>query len=211
MAKAKGCKREAKVVPEGQQSTSGTPRSGKFSAAIDLPMKVTTNINPRLIEPDEPMTEKQLLFTELLFHGYTPWKAFSLAYGVTPTKGFTDRVNLVRRVLWSKTIRNRMAQLQRAEVMADFDNVYNRRLFVLQGLTDLAQDLSISPMARLKALELLGKVRGTDLFTDRVETTHQSMTDEQVRAALSEKLAQLGLPQVGPETVVIEHKKGEET
>lgn len=208
LAKAKGQGQKRTSSPSG----SGTPRRGpRTSSSLDLPIPMTGSIDPRRVEPEEKLTAKQLLFTELIFHGYTPWKAYQKAYGFNPSSRHADRSLLVRRTMWSSKVRNRMAQLAREEVLKDFDNAYNRRLYVLQGLTELAGDTSISPLARLKALELLGKVRGTDLFTDRVETISQGLTDEQVKEALSRKLAELGIPQVLPDQLVIEHKEGEET
>ena len=147
----------------------------------------------------------------MVFHGFTPWFAYLKSHGFPEHVPFENRVRLVNRALWCKCVRNRLSQLWRVRCKMDLKTAENRRLFVLQGLTDLARDDSISPMARLKALELLGKVRGTDLFTDRVETVHQTMSEEQVRQALAEKLEALGIAKVAPDPVVIEHQKPTET
>jgi len=41
---------------------------------------------------------------------------------------------------------------------------------------------------RIKALELLGKMKDVGLFTDRVEVTHKMKTDEELEAELTKKL-----------------------
>jgi hypothetical protein len=41
---------------------------------------------------------------------------------------------------------------------------------------------------RIRALELLGKMKDVGLFTDRVEITHKTKTDEEVEAELQKKL-----------------------
>lgn len=186
----------------------GTPRSGD----LDVPLFDGIDpINTWLIEPDYPMTPRKREFADMVFHGVTPWLAYLKSHGWPDKLPMEYRVRLVNRTLWCKCVRMRLTQLWRVRCKLDWKSAENRRLFVLQGLTDLASDDSISPMARLKALELLGKVRGTDLFTDRVETVHQSMTEEQVRQALAEKLEALGIAKGGPEPVVIEHQKTDET
>jgi hypothetical protein len=184
------------------------PLRGKLHNPIlaDVPI-----LNTTLIPPLMPMGEKEIKFADMVWSGLTPYFAYRETYGI-PDSLSRDMVNTsINRVLWLRKVRVRINQLDK--IMCDMDNksAENRRNFVLDGLTDLAQDTSISPMARLKALELLGKVRGTDLFSDKVEHSVTSMTEEQVKQALAEKLALLGrgdvtdTSELAKEIKVIEH------
>lgn len=187
-------------------SDSGTPaKRDNWSLLQDTPL-----INTPLIPPITRMDEKTLMFADAVWSGIPPYIAYRELYPRPQTKTqITKKVNIA---LWRKDVRLRIHQLDQIACNMDIKTAENRRNFVLDGLTSLASDESISPMARLKALELLGKVRGTDLFTDRVEQVTSNMTEEQVRQALAEKLAQLGVGAVtstsdlAKEIKVIEHE-----
>lgn len=181
---------------------------GRFNNPIlaDVPILNTTLIPPLL-----PMEDKEIRFADMVWAGLTPYLAYREIYGIPEGMQSNMVFQTINRRLWARATRIRINQLDK--IMCDMDNksAENRRNFVLDGLTSLASDESISAMARLKALELLGKVRGTDLFSDKVEHVVQSMSEEQVKAALAEKLAQLGVGQVrdaselAKEIKVIEH------
>lgn len=182
--------RERRVIPVYDPTlSSGTPRRGKLNNPIlsDIPLMNTT-----LIPPPIRMGEKEIRFADMVWAGLTPYIAYRDTYG---WPNWIDRDTLYSQInerLWSRGTRLRIHQLDKMACDMDTKTAENRRNFVLDGLTELASDDSISPMARLKALELLGKVRGTDLFSDRVEHVASQMSEEQVKAALAEKLAQLG-------------------
>lgn len=67
---------------------------------------------------------------------------------------------------------------------------------------------------RIRALELLGKIRDVGLFTDRVEITHRTKTDEELEQELHQKLEKfMGIVQrdevsieVGPSVVLPEQE-----
>ena len=174
-------------------------------------------LNTTLIEPLIPMREREIRFADMVWSGLTPYFAYKEVYGIPDHVGGPMIFASINRRLWSRSTRIRINQLDK--IMCDMDNksAENRRNFVLDGLTSLASDESITAMARLKALELLGKVRGTDLFTDRVEQVAHSMSEEQVKAALAEKLAQLGAGAIqgtadlGKEIKIIDHVPGDVT
>lgn len=52
----------------------------------------------------------------------------------------------------------------------------------------LEESASIDGKLRIKALELLGKMKDVGLFTDRVEVTHKTKSDEELEAELTKKL-----------------------
>ena len=169
-------------------------------------------LNTTVIAPLLPMEDKEIRFADMVWSGLTPYLAYREVYGI-PDSMSGDMINqVVNRRLWTRATRIRINQLDKIMCDMDIKSAENRRNFVLEGLTSLASDESITPMTRLKALELLGKVRGTDLFSDKVEHVVQSMSEEQVKAALAEKLAQLGagaaekLEDLKQDIKVIEHR-----
>lgn len=204
-------KPEANVVPVPEYTPSGTPE-GPYKGNVHNPIfRGVPHVNTRLIPPPIPMDERTLRFADMVWSGLTPFIAYRDVYGWPEGSKMAWVYDWVNSKLWSRPTRLRLHQLDKMACDMDTKSAENRRNFVLDGLTNLASDESISAMARLKALELLGKVRGTDLFTDRVEQVTHNMSEEQVKQALAEKLAQLGMGAVtGPsdlakEIKIIEH------
>lgn len=52
----------------------------------------------------------------------------------------------------------------------------------------LVESENPDPKIRIRALELLGKMKDVGLFTDRLEITHKTKTDEELEQELSRKL-----------------------
>lgn len=182
---------EMRVVPVPEHTPSGT---SPYKGSIHNPIfRSTPQVNTSLIPPPIPMGEKEIRFADMVWSGMTPYIAYRDVYGWPEGSKMSWVHDWINDKLWSRPTRLRLHQLDRMACDMDVKSAENRRNFVLEGLTSLASDESISAMARLKALELLGKVRGTDLFSDRVEQVTHSMSEEQVKAALAEKLAQLGV------------------
>jgi len=205
--------RERRAIPVYDPTlTSGTPQRGKHNNPIlsDVPL-----LNTTLIPPLIATGERELRFADMVWAGLTPYIAYRDVWGWPDEYPREALHRSINKKLWSRPVRVRIHQLDKMACDMDTKTAENRRNFVLDGLTELASDDSISPMARLKALELLGKVRGTDLFSDKVEHVVQSMSEEQVKAALAEKLAQLGAGSItgtsdlAKEIKVIEHVPGD--
>lgn len=195
-------------VPVEIPPSSGTPAGRAYyhnPVFASVPM-----INTSLIPPLIPTGPNELKFADAVWAGLTPYIAFRDVYGLPDTTN--SAYKWINRKLWSRAVRLRLHQLDKMACDMDTKTAENRRNFVLNGLTEMASDDSITPMARLKALELLGKVRGTDLFNDKVEHVVQNMSEEQVKAALAEKLAQLGagaaekLEDLKQDIKIIEHQ-----
>lgn len=181
------------AIPAPEYTPSGTPEGKKRRGSIHNPVFADVPvINTNLIPPLIPTGEKEIRFADMVWSGLTPYISYLHVYG-KDTRTEAELYVRVNRQLWSRCVRLRLHQLDKMACDMDTKTAENRRNFVLDGLTSLASDESISAMARLKALELLGKVRGTDLFTDRVEQVTHNMSEEQVKQALAEKLAQLGM------------------
>ena len=67
-----------------------------------------------------------------------------------------------------------------------------QRLWIIQELTRLATD-ALTDTAKVRSLELLGKVRGVDLFdaSDTEESKRKQMDEHQLVSALKSKLTEL--------------------
>ena len=67
-----------------------------------------------------------------------------------------------------------------------------QRLWIVQELTRLATD-ALSDSAKVRSLELLGKVRGVDLFdsANTEESQRKKMNEHELVSALQSKLAEL--------------------
>ena len=65
------------------------------------------------------------------------------------------------------------------------------------------------PKVRIKALELLGKVKDVGLFTEKIEITHKTKTDEELEAEIRQRLeVYMGHADVvDAEEVVVEEPK----
>lgn len=72
------------------------------------------------------------------------------------------------------------------------DSMAQLRQFVTNSLIDEAQP---GKKSRIRALELLGKISGVDLFTERSEVTIKHKTTEDIHAALRAKIAKVASTQ----------------
>ena len=65
------------------------------------------------------------------------------------------------------------------------------RQMIIDRLQKEALDMKNNESARIRALEMLGKVSEIALFTERVETVNQNKTSEEIRAELEDKIQQM--------------------
>lgn len=157
----------------------------------DLHSQVT--IDPSKIEPEGYITPRQRLFADLAFSGMDAALAYDRAYNTKNMKRNEVWVSAIALLNDSPVIRLRLNQLSERLSVVMTDEHERRKSLVLTGLEAIAVDTSQPTPARVKSFELLGKVRGTDLFSDRVETVKGDLTAAQVAAQLGERLAKLGL------------------
>lgn len=146
-------------------------------------------VNPQLVAPSEPMPNRLRRFADAMWCGMPASYAYREAYDA---KWHDPRVCEVHGVRLARlpTVAVRLTQLERAAMVAVKDQQDARRKLVLEGLEDVATDRGHTQ--RVKALELLGKVRGVDLFTSP-DTKPSDLTPDQVTQALLTKLRELGL------------------
>ena len=129
------------------------------------------------IRPDIPMSEKHRKFADLMFWGYDSATAHKVAFGFNYT---TRNAQYVRawEMAQRRETRLRINQLQKVANQVVKDEAERRKALVISGLEDVATDRAHNQ--RVKALELLGKLRGVDLFSERVETVKGDLTPERI-------------------------------
>jgi len=65
------------------------------------------------------------------------------------------------------------------------------RQFVTDQLIKEAKDINNNESARIRALEMIGKISEVALFTDRVETSTNDKTSAEIKLELEEKIQQM--------------------
>ena len=142
---------------------------------------------------DQPLTQKQLNFCELICDGYTKADAFRKAYDV----GVNTKEKSVHEMA-SKTFNNikvmgRIKAIQNQRMEDQRMLAIKRSEFIMKQLEKEAMDLDNNSSSRIRALELMGKSSDVGLFTDKVElkTDNSSMTSEELEDQLKDKLQKL--------------------
>lgn len=175
----------SKFVAQHRSGTGRRPRL--FDELHSKPI-----INPVLIEPEVPLTKRRREFADLVWMGRTVSDAYDIAFSTQ---------NCARKDVWLRAltalreegVRQRFVQLDIVQGRMTMNEAEDRRNFVLRNLEQIVKDSANPANSKVRALELLGKVRGTDLFSERIETVKADLTDEQVHQALLDKLASIGL------------------
>jgi len=142
---------------------------------------------------EQPLTQKQLNFCELICDGYTKADAFRKAYDV----GVDTKEKSVHEMA-SKTFNNikvmgRIKAIQNQRMEDQRMLAIKRSEFIMKQLEKEAMDLDNNSSSRIRALELMGKSSDVGLFTDKVElkTDNNSMTSEELEDQLKDKLQKL--------------------
>ena len=140
------------------------------------------------------LTAQQEMFCKLLFTGVTQSDAYRQAYHCENASPQTVQ-HMASRAAQLPKILARMNQLQaRWEQRASLDALI-RRDEIARGIAEIAFSPVAKETTRLKALELLGKIAGIDLFKHRDAGANPDSVDqlsiEQIERKLGERLAQL--------------------
>ena len=142
---------------------------------------------------EQPLTQKQLNFCELICDGYTKADAFRKAYDV----GVDTKEKSVHEMA-SKTFNNikvmgRIKAIQNQRMEDQRMLAIKRSEFIMKQLEKEAMDLDNNSSSRIRALEMMGKSSDVGLFTDKVElkTDNNSMTSEELEDQLKDKLQKL--------------------
>jgi hypothetical protein len=142
---------------------------------------------------EQPLTQKQLNFCELICDGYTKADAFRKAYDVgadTKDKSIHEMAsktfNNIKVMGRIKAIQNQRAEDKRMLAI-------KRSEFIMKQLEKEAMDLDNNSSSRIRALELMGKSAEVGLFVDKVEMKSENinMSAEELQDQLKEKLQKL--------------------
>ena len=152
-----------------------------------------TEITKLVKSKDQPLTQKQLNFCELICDGLTKADAFRKAYDVgvdTKEKSIHEMAsktfNNIKVVSRIKAIQHQRAEDQRMLAI-------KRSEFIMKQLEKEAMDLDNNSSSRIRALELMGKSAEVGLFVDKVEMKSENinMTSEELEDQLKDKLQKL--------------------
>ena len=142
---------------------------------------------------EQPLTQKQLNFCELICDGYTKADAFRKAYDV----GVDTKEKSVHEMA-SKTFNNikvmgRIKAIQNQRMEDQRMLAIKRSEFIMKQLEKEAMDLDNNSSSRIRALELMGKSSDVGLFVDKVEMKSENinMTSEELEDQLKDKLKKL--------------------
>jgi len=142
---------------------------------------------------DQPLTNKQLEFAQLVADGFTKADAFRKAYDVSPdtkeksihemaSKTFNN-VKVISRI---KAIQHQKAEDQRMLGIKQSE-------FIMKQLEKEATDMDNNSASRIRALELMGKTHMVGLFADKLEIKSENinMTADELEDQLKDKLQKL--------------------
>jgi len=142
---------------------------------------------------DQPLTNKQLEFAQLIADGFTKADAFRKAYDVSPdtkeksihemaSKTFNN-VKVISRI---KAIQHQKAEDQRMLGIKQAE-------FIMKQLEKEATDMDNNSASRIRALELMGKTHMVGLFADKLEIKSENinMTADELEYQLKDKLQKL--------------------
>ena len=140
---------------------------------------------------NDGLTVRQEAFAQSVASGSTLSDAYRAAYT-------TD--NMKPSTLWTEAsatmrlpkITRRVEELVAVNDAAALHDAEERRRLVITGLMREAESAD-SAHARIRALELLGKTAGVDLFTTRTEQVKADRTVAEVEAELAKLLRKLNL------------------
>ena len=136
--------------------------------------------------PPEKLTAKQRKFVDSFLKGLNESDAYRAAYDAENTNDNTIHREASKLMLNPKvaaTIRKRLVAREAASVQS----AVSRRRFVLERLTKEATDAT-NDGARVRALELLGKTPGVDLFRDVVADVEDTQSPDELLAEVERRL-----------------------
>ena len=135
------------------------------------------------------LTPKQREFARMLALGESKAGAYRKAYNSkgTPKTQANNAYALTKR----NDIAATTEAFRQAITFSESHTPAQIRAFVIQQLTQHAQDEDIPPAQRIKSLELLGKVAEVGAFVDRKEVVNVQ-SSQTIRERLLEKLAATG-------------------
>ena len=138
------------------------------------------------------LTSKQLRFVSEIIRGASQADAYRRAYDaskMSPGSIYSESCILMTNPQVAARLREHERSIERSAL----SSALSRRQMILDGLereAALSNEDGGSPGSRVRALELLGKSTGVDLFVDRVEQVTDESPDE-LRSELEDRLRSL--------------------
>lgn len=151
-----------------------------------------------LSNSSKELTAKQKKFARLIAEGNTGADAYRMAYNA---KGKPTTVgNHASRLKGEDRIANEIERLKALKEVREQQSPAQIRATVIERLQLEATDENNPPAARIRALELLGKVTEVAAFTERRESTvvHSS---EAIRQQIMDKLKALTVIDITPTNI----------
>ena len=182
---------ESQVMSERDVESSATvDQSERLRAAVESVTERRTKhgkVYGMKLDTKGRITAKQHLFASLIIQGAAPRDAYRKAYNCLTANEGTIAVSANRLLNDPKVSVLIHSGLDKREENLVSDAVATRRHVMTQLLAH-AENMK-SEGSKLKALELIGKAVG--MFTDKVETTIEQVSTDQLKAELATHLALL--------------------
>jgi len=142
---------------------------------------------------EQPLTQKQLNFCELICDGYTKADAFRKAYDVSVTTTDKSVHEMASKTFNNDKVMRRIKAIQHQKAEDQRMLALSRASMIMKHLELEATNMDNNSSSRIRALELMGKSSDVGLFTDKVElkTDNSSMTSEELEDQLKDKLQKL--------------------
>jgi len=134
-----------------------------------------------------PLTSKQEKFITELLKGSTASDAYRTAYNAKGMKASAIHCEASKLKSNPKVAQRLKAGYRRKEEYAQ-SSVLSLRHMILEQLQKEALNPLNAESARIRALELLGKTSDVGLFVERIETTNNDRTPEEVASEIETKL-----------------------
>jgi len=148
----------------------------------------------KIIKPkDQPLTQKQLEFSQYVADGFTKADAFRKAYEVSPTTTDKSVHEMASKTFNNDKVMRRIKAIQHQRAEDQRMLAVSRASMIMKHLEIEATNMDNNSSSRIRALELMGKSTEVGLFTDKVEvkTDNNSLTSEELQDQLKEKLQKL--------------------
>ena len=136
------------------------------------------------------LTPKQEKFCPGVISGKTASESYRDSYSVENMKDssvWTEASKLMSNPKVSQRIQQGIKRKNEYAVTS----AISLRQFIMEQLQKEATDTDNNESARIRALELLGKVSEVALFTERVESITNDKTSDEIRIELEQKIQQM--------------------
>ena len=136
------------------------------------------------------LTPKQEKFCQGVISGKTASESYRDSYnakGMKDSSIWTESSKLMSNTKVSQRIQQGIKRKNDYAVTS----AISLRQFIMEQLQAEATDTNNNESARIRALELLGKVSEVALFTERVESITNDKTSDEIRIELEQKIQQM--------------------